>query len=70
MVKLATPKRVTLTNGRTFVARYKTIKRSELPPNIVMRGTYRDIAAVGRRKVRRQQGQGIFDFVRKVAKVH
>ena len=67
-MKLATPKRVTLPNGRTFVARYKRIKRSELPPNIVMRRTYRDRAAVGRRRVRRQQGQGIFDFVRKVSK--
>ena len=67
MEKLAIPKRVILPNGRTFVARYKRIKRSELPPNIVMRRTYRDRAAVGRR-VRRQQGQGIFDFVRKVAK--
>ena len=45
-MKLATPKRVTLPNGRTFVARYKRIKRSELPPNIVMRRTYRDRAAV------------------------
>ena len=62
------PKRVTLPNGRTFVARYKRIKRSELPPNIVMRRTYRDRAAVGRRRVRRQQGHIIFDFVRKLAK--
>ena len=67
MEKLAIPKRVILPNGRTFVARYKRIKRSELPPNIVMRRTYRDRATVGRR-VRHQQGQGIFDFVRKVAK--
>ena len=67
MEKLAIPKRVILPNGRTFVARYKRIKRSELPPNIVMRRTYRDRAAVGRR-VRHQQGQGIFNFVRKVAK--
>ena len=67
-MKLATPKRVTLPNGRTFVARYKRIKRSELPPNIAMRRTYRDGAAVGRRRIRRQKGQGIFDFVRKVAK--
>ena len=64
MVKLATPKRVTLPNGRTFVARYKRIKRSELFSNIVMRKTYRDRPAVGRS----QQGQRIFDFVRKVAK--
>ena len=64
MVKLATPKRVTLPNGRTFVARYKRIKRSELFSNIVMRKTYRDRPAVGRS----QKGQRIFDFVRKVAK--
>ena len=62
------PKKMTLPNGRTFVARYKRIKRSELPPNIIMRRTYRDRSAVGRRRVRHQQGQGIFDFVRKVAK--
>ena len=68
MVKLATPKWVTLPNGGTFIARYKGIKRFELPPNIVMRRTYRDRATVGRRRVRRQQGLGIFDFVRKVAK--
>ena len=61
---------MTLTNVRTFVARYKTIKRSELLPNIAMKRTYRDIAAAGQRKVRRQQWQGIFDFVRKVAKTH
>ena len=67
-MKLAPPKRVTLPNGRTFVARYKRIKRSELPPNIVMKRTYRDRAAVGRRRVRRQQDQIIFYFVRKVAK--
>ena len=67
-MKLATPKRVTLPNGRTFVARYERIKRFELPPNIAIRRTSRDRIAVGRRRVRRQQGQGIFDFVRKVAK--
>ena len=70
MVKLNIPKRVTLPNGRTFIARYKRIKRSELPPNIVMRRTYTQRAAPrGRRRRRRaQQGQGIFDFVKKVAK--
>ena len=40
MVKLQVPKRVTLPNGRTFVVRYKRIRRGELPPNIVMRRTY------------------------------
>ena len=56
-MKLATLKRVTLPNGKTFVVWYKRIKRSELPANIVTRRTYR-----------RQQGQRIFYFVRKVAK--
>ena len=70
MVKLQVPKRVTLPNGRTFVARYKRIRRGELPPNIVMRRTYTQRAAPrGRRRRRRaQQGQGIFDFVKKVAR--
>ena len=70
MVKLVTPKRVTLPNGRTFIARYKRIKRSELRPHIIMRRTYTQWAAPrGRRRRRRaQQGQGIFDFVKKVAK--
>ena len=40
IVRLNVPKRVTLPNGRTFIARYKRIKRSELLPNIVMRRTY------------------------------
>ena len=70
MVKLQLPKRVTLPNGRTFVACYKRIRRGELPPNIVMRRTYTQRAAPrGRRRHRRaQQGQGIFDFVKKVAR--
>ena len=69
MVKLNIPKRVTLPNGRTFIARYKRIKRSELLPNIVMRRTYTQRAAQrGRRRKRKQQGQGIFDFVKKVAR--
>ena len=69
MVKLNAPKRVTLPNGRTFVARYKSKPRGELPPNIVMRRTYAQRAAPrGRRRRRRQQGQGIFDFVKKVAR--
>ena len=70
MVKLQVPKRVTLPNGRTFAACYKRIRRGELPPNIVMRRTYTQRAAPrGRRRRRRaQQGQGIFDFVKKVAR--
>ena len=69
MVKLQVPKRVTLPNGRTFVVRYKSIRRGELPPNIVMRRTYTQRAAPsGRRRRSAQQGQGIFDFVKKVAR--
>ena len=67
MVKLQMPKRVTLPNGRAFVACYKRIGRGELPPNIVMRRTYTQrTASRGRRRRRKaQQGQGIFDFVKK-----
>ena len=67
MMKLNVPKRVVLPNGRTFVARYKRISRAELPPNIVMRRTYRQRAAP-RGPRRRQRGRGVFDFVKKVAK--
>ena len=68
-MKLNVPKRVTLPNGRTFVARYERIPRDQLPPNIVMRRTYTQRAAPrGRRRRRAQQGQGIFDFVKKVAR--
>ena len=67
MVRRNVPKRATLPNGRTFVARYKRIPRSELPDNIVMRRTYAQRAAPRGRR-RRQRGRGIFDFVKKVAK--
>ena len=68
MMKLNVPKRVSLPKGRTFVARYKRIPRDQLPPNIVMRRTYTQRAAPrGRRHSRAQQGQVIFDFVKKVA---
>ena len=69
MVKLNMPKRVTLPNGKTFVVRYKKIWRCELPPDIVMRRNYTQRAAQrGRRCRRAQQGQGIFDFVKKVTR--
>ena len=69
MMKLNFPKRVTLPNSRTFVACYNRIPRDQLPPDIVMRRTYTQRAAPrGRRYRRAQQGQGIFDFVKKVAR--
>ena len=67
MVKVNVPKRVTLPNGRTFVARYKRIPRGELPGNIVMRRTYTQ-RVVPRGHRHRQRGRGIFDFVEKVEK--
>ena len=69
MKKLDVPKRVTLPNGRTFFARYKRIKREELPPEIIMRRTYRQRAAPrGRRRRRRQQGRGIIESAQKALK--
>ena len=58
MVKLNVPKRVTLPNGRTFIAQYKRIR------------TYTQrTASRGRRRRRKvQQGQGTFDFVKKAAR--
>ena len=55
MVKLNVLKRVTLPNGRTFVVRYKGIRKGELPPNIVMRRTYSQRAAPRGRRRRRAQ---------------
>ena len=37
MMKMNTPKRVTLPNGRTFVARYKRVSRAQLPANVTIR---------------------------------
>ena len=69
MVKLNMPKSVTLPNGMTFVAHYKRIQRGKLPPNIIRRRSYAQRAAPrGRRRRIAQQGQGIFDFVKKVAR--
>ena len=70
MKKLDVPERVTLPNGRTFFARYKRIKREELPPEIIMRRTYRQRAAPrGRRRRRRaQQGRGIVETAQKALK--
>ena len=65
MRKLAVPKRVTLPNGRSFVARYERIKRGNLPPNICMRRTYRQRAAPRNRR-RRQRGRGIVSVAKKV----
>ena len=64
MMKLNVPERVTLPNDRTFVTRYKSIPRDQLPPNIVIRRSYTQTAAP-RGIRRRQRGRRIFDFVKK-----
>ena len=55
MIKRATPKRVTLPDGRKFLARYKRATRDDLPPNINLARVYKQRAApkVRRRKRRR-----------------
>ena len=72
MKKLAVPKRVVLPNGRTFFARYKRIKRRELPAEIQMERTYKQRPAPRgrrrRRRVNQQQGQGFLDFAKKNSK--
>ena len=71
MRKLDVPKRVTLPNGRTFVARYERIKRRDLPADIQMKRTYKQRAVPRgrrRRRQRGQQGQGIVSVAKKVIK--
>ena len=66
MRKLDTPKRITLPNSRTFLARYKRVSKSQLPANIVLKRTYRQRAApIGRRG---QGGRGLFSFIEKAEK--
>ena len=36
MIKMNTPKRVTLPNGRTFLVRYKRVSRAQLPANVTI----------------------------------
>ena len=36
MGKLNTPKGVTLPDGRSFLACYERVPKSELPPNVIM----------------------------------
>ena len=75
MVKRETPKRVTLPNGRTFVARYKRVTHAYLPANICLRQPYKERAVPRgrcRRQIAVQQGRGflsnILKFAEKIAK--
>ena len=70
MMKMNTPKRVTLPNAQTFIARYKRVSRAQLPANVTIRRRYTQRTAPKnkRRKRGQQRGCGIFDFVKKVIK--
>ena len=71
MRKLDVPKRVNLSNGRSFIARYERISRADLPANIRMRRTYTQRAAPRNRlrnPRRAVRGGGVFSFSKKVAK--
>ena len=52
MIKRAQPKRVTLPNGRTFMARYRRAKRADLPPNVNLPRIYKERAAPKNRRRR------------------
>ena len=69
MGKLNTPKRVTLPDGRSFLACYERVPRSELPLNVKMKRSYKTRAAPkGRRRGIPGKGQSIFSFLKKNAK--
>ena len=54
MIKRRTPKRVTLPDSRTFLARYRRATRNELPHNVNLIRPYKDRAAPkGKRRRRR-----------------
>ena len=53
MIKRERPKRVTLPDGRTFLARYRRATRDDLPPNIEFPRVYKERAAPkGKRRKR------------------
>ena len=55
MIKRAQPKRVTLPDGRSFLARYRRATRDDLPPNISLPRIYKERAAPkGKRRRRRR----------------
>ena len=60
MVKLATPKRVQLPNGRTFYATYRRTIKDELPNNVTIKKTCRKRVRQQRRRIGK-----VFQFVKK-----
>ena len=67
MIKRRTPKRVTLPDGRTFLARYKRATRNDLPRNINLIRPYKQRAAPKGRRRRRinQRGRGFGSTLKK-----
>ena len=68
MVKRANPKKVTLSNGRTFYVRYKRVTRDALPANVHLVRPYKQRAAPKGRRRRRgvgQRGRGFKSFSKK-----
>ena len=55
LLRRAVPKKATLPNGRTFFARYKRVRRSNLLPNV--RVTRK--RTIGLPRCRRQRGGGM-----------
>ena len=58
----ATPQRVTLPNGRSFLARYERVSRKNLPSNFTIRRS-QTIVSRHQRKRKTQQGAGILATV-------
>ena len=78
MIKRATPKRVTLPNGRTFLARYRRATRDDFPPRAAPKSkrrrrrviSYRERQrAVLRRRARAQRGRGLGSIFKKAYKL-
>ena len=67
MIKRRTSKRVTLPDGRTFLARYKRATRNDLPRNINLIRPYKQRAAPKGRRRRRinQRGRGFGSTLKK-----
>ena len=66
MMKMNMPKRVTVPNNRTFVARYKCVSGAQLPANVTIKWKYTQRAAPkNRRRGGQQRGRAIFDLVKK-----
>ena len=76
IMKREGPKRVTLSNGRTFIARYQRATRAHLPANVRLARPYKERAAPKGRQQRRWQvvqqvrgiGSQLSKLVRQVAK--